>query len=118
MSTAYIILAIAVSAAVTFMLRALPFAAFRGEKTMPAWLERLGQTLPSAIMAVLVVYCLKGAAADFVGTGVPQLIAVAVVAVSYKLRHSTFLSILLGTGAYMALLRFMQHQNVNRVTPG
>ena len=39
MSTAYIILAIAVSAAVTFMLRALPFAAFRGEKTMPAWLE-------------------------------------------------------------------------------
>ena len=107
MSTAYIILAIAVSAAVTFMLRALPFAAFRGEKTMPAWLERLGQTLPNAIMAVLVVYCLKGAAADFVGTGVPQLIAVAVVAVNYKLRHSTFLSILLGTGAYMALLRFM-----------
>ena len=78
MSTAYIILAIAVSAVVTFTLRALPFAAFRGEKTMPAWLERLGQTLPNAIMAVLVVYCLRGAAADLVGTG-----------------------------AYMALLRFM-----------
>ena len=107
MSTTYIVLAIAVSAAVTFALRALPFAAFRGENTMPAWLERLGQTLPSAIMAVLVVYCLKGAAADFVGAGVPQLIAVAVVAVSYKLRHNTFLSILLGTGVYMALLRFM-----------
>ena len=50
---------------------------------------------------------LKGAAADFVGTGVPQLLAVAVVAVSYKLRHSTFLSILLGTGAYMALIQLL-----------
>lgn len=67
MKTGYIILAIAVSAAVTFALRALPFAAFRGDRAMPAWLERLGRTLPSAIMAVLVVYCLKGAAADFVG---------------------------------------------------
>lgn len=106
MKTGYIILAIAVSAAVTFALRALPFAAFRGDRAMPAWLERLGRTLPGAIMAVLVVYCLKGAA-DFVGTGVPQLLAVAVVAVSYKLRHSTFLSILLGTGAYMALIQLL-----------
>jgi branched-subunit amino acid transport protein AzlD len=31
---------------------------------------------------------------------------VAVVVVSYKLRHSTFLSIILGTGAYMALVHF------------
>lgn len=107
MKIGYIIAAIAVSAAVTLALRALPFVAFRGEKTMPAWLERLGKTLPSAIMAVLVVYCVKGAAADFVGTGVPQLLAVAVVAVSYKLRHSTFLSIILGTGAYMLLLRLV-----------
>lgn len=107
MKTSYIVLAIAVSAAVTFALRALPFAAFRGDRDMPAWLERLGRTLPSAIMAVLVVYCLKGAAADFVGTGVPQLLAVAVVAVSYKLRHSTFLSTLLGTGAYMALIQLL-----------
>lgn len=107
MKTGCIILAIAVSAAVTFALRALPFAAFRGDRDMPAWLERLGRTLPSAIMVVLVVYCLKGAAADFVGTGVPQLLAVAVVAVSYKLRHSTFLSILLGTGAYMALIQLL-----------
>ncbi len=107
MKIGYIIAAIVVSAAVTLMLRALPFVAFRGEKTMPAWLERLGKTLPSAIMAVLVVYCVKGAAADFVGTGVPQLLAVAVVAVSYKLRHSTFLSIILGTGVYMVLLRVL-----------
>lgn len=107
MTTEYIILAIAVSAVVTFALRALPFVAFRGENAMPTWLDRLGKTLPSAIMAVLVVYCLKSAATDFLGAGVQQLIAVAVVVISYKLRHSTFLSIFLGTAAYMVLIRIM-----------
>ncbi len=106
MNTSYTLLAIVVSALITFALRALPFVAFRGERSMPAWLDRLGKTLPSAIMAVLIVYCLKGAASDLGGTGVRQLIAVAVVVVSYKLRHSTFLSIILGTGAYMALVHF------------
>lgn len=103
--TMYAILAIAISAGVTFGLRALPFAAFRGARELPDWLSRLERALPSAIMAVLVIYCLKDAAADFGGAGVRQLIAAAVVAISYKLRHSTFFSILLGTGAYMALLR-------------
>lgn len=105
MNTGYIIAAVAVSAAVTLALRALPFAIFGGERTMPAWLEELGGKLPSAIMAVLVVYCLKAATTDFAATGVKQLVAAAVVAVSYKLRHSTFLSIVLGTGVYMLLLR-------------
>lgn len=107
MTTGYIILAIAVSAVVTFTLRALPFVAFRGDSAMPTWLDRLGKTLPSAIMAVLVVYCLKGAATDFTGVGVQQLVAVAVVVISYKLRRSTFLSIFLGTAAYMLLIRIL-----------
>ena len=101
------ILTILVSAVITLGLRAFPFLVFRGNRQMPQMLKDLGNVLPAAIMAVLVVYCLKGAAADFVGTGVPQLLAVAVVAVSYKLRHSTFLSILLGTGAYMALIQLL-----------
>ena len=56
MRTFYVIL---VSAVCTLTLRALPFVLFRKDKAMPAWLSRLGETLPSAIMAVLVVYCLK-----------------------------------------------------------
>ena len=101
------ILTILVSAVITLGLRAFPFLVFRGDRQMPQMLKDLGNVLPAAIMAVLVVYCLKGAAADFVGTGVPQLLAVAVVAVSYQLRHSTFLSTLLGTGAYMALIQLL-----------
>ena len=90
---------------ITFGLRALPFVLFRGGRSMPDWMKRLGQILPSAIMAVLIVYCLKGAKSDLIGTGIPGIIAVLVVAVSYKWKHNTFISIIAGTAVYMVMLR-------------
>ncbi|MBQ6365843.1 MAG: AzlD domain-containing protein [Oscillospiraceae bacterium] len=103
----YVILAIFIAAVVTFSLRALPFLLFSGNRKMPDWLSRLGAVLPSAIMAVLIVYCLKGVKSDMIGTGVPSAIAVLVVALSYKWKHNTFLSILFGTAVYMLLLRIL-----------
>ncbi len=55
-NTKYIILAVFISAAITYALRALPFVLFDGKHKMPQWMERLGKILPSAIMAVLIVY--------------------------------------------------------------
>ena len=95
------------AAAITFFLRALPFLIFHGEKRMPGWLERLGQALPSAIMAVLIVYCLKDAFANPVKTGIPQGIGVLVVAASYKWKKNTLLSIFLGTAAVMLAMRLI-----------
>ena len=92
------------AAAITFFLRALPFLIFHGEKRMPGWLERLGQALPSAIMAVLIVYCLKDAGTDLRGVALPQFLAVGVVAVTYKWKHQTLFSIASGTLVYMILL--------------
>ena len=66
---------------------------------------KLGAVLSSAIMSVLVVYCLKSFKSDFSGTGVQGIIAAVIVGVSYKLNHNTFLSILLGTVVYMILIR-------------
>ena len=103
----YVVLAILISALVTFSLRALPFLLFSGNRKMPGWLSRLGAVLPSSIMAVLIVYCLKGVKSDIIGTGVPSAIAVLVVALSYKWKHNTFLSILFGTAVYMVLLRVL-----------
>lgn len=97
--------AILLSALCTFALRALPFVAFRGERTMPDWLTRLGKALPSAIMAVLIVYCLRDIPQDWAGLGIPRLLAVGVVAVSYQWKHNTLLSIGAGTVAYMLLLK-------------
>lgn len=84
MTTGGILLAVLVSAVCTFALRALPFLAFSGERRMPLWLDRLGQVLPAAIMAVLIVYCLKDVGSDLRGIAFPKGIAVAAVAVTYK----------------------------------
>ena len=102
-----IILAILVSAVITFSLRALPFVAFRDGRKMPEELAYLGKILPSAIMAVLIVYCLKSAVTDWRGTGVPELIAAVVTVISYKWKHNTLFSIVSGTVCNMLLLRLM-----------
>ena len=36
----------------------------KNNRNMPDWLHQLGMILPSAIMAVLIVYCLRGAKSD------------------------------------------------------
>lgn len=97
--------AVLVSAACTLFMRALPFLFFQGNKPLPAWLERLGKVLPSAIMAVLVVYCLKGAVLAPRENALPQVLGVVVVALSYRWKHNTLLSILLGTVAVMITMR-------------
>lgn len=102
--TGYILIAIFVSALIKFGLRALPFAVFRGAKQMPDWMKQLGNILPSSIMAVLIVYCLKGVKSSPTGVGIPSVAAVAVVVVSYKWKHNTFLSIVAGTVVYMVMI--------------
>ena len=105
--TEHTLLAILVSVAGTLSLRALPFLMFTKNRPMPDWLKRLGQRLPMAIMAVLVVYCLKDAFANPVKTGIPQGIGVLVVAASYKWKKNTLLSIFLGTAAVMLAMRLI-----------
>lgn len=107
MTTGGILLAVLVSAVCTFGLRALPFLAFNGERNMPLWLDRLGQVLPAAIMAVLIVYCLKDVGSDLRGIALPKGLAVVVVAVTYKWKHNTLVSIAAGTILYMLLLRVL-----------
>ena len=96
---------VAVCALVTVLLRAAPFLFFGGRGGVPPLVRRLGQSLPPAIMAALVVYCLKdvpyGAASD----GAKQLAAAAAVAALHLWKKNTLLSIAGGTALYMVLLR-------------
>lgn len=105
MDKTLIIMTIFVAALITFSLRAVPFVIFRKGRSMPQKLEYLGKILPSAIMAVLIVYCLKDVAVKFYPDGIAKIIAVFVVIVSYKWKHNTLLSILLGTACNMLLMR-------------
>ena len=60
LSTWEALASIGVMAAVTFLTRALPFLLFDRGDHPPAIILYLGRVLPPAIIAMLIVYCLKG----------------------------------------------------------
>ena len=99
------LLIVLVCAGVTLLLRALPFVCFGGRDGAPKWVMELGNLLPPAIMAALVVYCLRGVPFGAPSDGARQLAAAAVVVALHLLRRNTLLSIAGGTAAYMLLIR-------------
>ena len=101
------ILTILVSAVITLGLRAFPFLVFRGDRQMPQMLKDLGNVLPAAIMAVLVVYCLKGITPLAYPYGLPELISVAAVVALHLWKGNTLASIALGTVCYMVLVQMV-----------
>ena len=56
MNDTHTILIIAVSAAVTIILRFFPFVIFGGDRPTPGYIVYLGKVLPYAIMGLLVVF--------------------------------------------------------------
>lgn len=96
---------IGVASLVTIFLRFCPFLIFR--KKTPALVMYLGEVLPYSIMAMLVVYCLKGVNFLSGSHGLPEVIAVALVVAVHKWKHNTLLSILGGTLVYMALVQLV-----------
>lgn len=105
--TEYVLLAILLAAVITFALRALPFLIFYGERKMPEFLVKLGAVLPAAIMAVLIVYCLKDIAVDWRANALSKILAVLTVGISYKWKHNALISIAAGTAVYMILIRMI-----------
>lgn len=94
---------ILIMAALTAALRFLPFVMF--SKGTPKAIVYLGNLLPNAIMAMLVVYCLKNVSFTASSHGIPEALAVLLVAVLHKWKHNMLLSILGGTAAYMLLVQ-------------
>lgn len=106
LSTTQSILIIAVCALCTFAERALPFLLFRG-KEVPEIVRYLGRVLPMAIMATLVMYCLKGITFSSVAGFSPPLIASALTALLHIWKRNTMLSIFGGTVCYMLLVQIV-----------
>lgn len=98
--------AVVIMAAVTILLRVLPFLVFSRGKT-PAYVSFLGKYLPYAIMGMLVVYCLKGISFVTMPFGIPELAAAAVVVFLHLWKRNTLLSILCGTACYMAIIQLI-----------
>ncbi len=98
---------IGVMAAVTALLRFLPFWVFGERRKTPALIAWLGARLPFAIMGMLVVYCLKDVDLTAAPFGLPELLGCAAVALLHRWKRSTLLSIGLGTAFYMALVQLV-----------
>ena len=103
-SSIYVFIAIFVSAVCTLAVRALPFLLLGGDKKIPDKVRYLGRILPSAIMAILIVYCLKGVPESMSWQGGCQVIAVLVCAVLHFWKKNALLSISVSTALYMILI--------------
>lgn len=103
----YPILIIAVIALVTALLRFLPFVVFDGRRPIPKVIRYLGNVLPYCVMAMLVVYCLKGVSFVNVSGWLPSAVSVVAVILLHIWKRNTLLSIVGGTLCYMLLIRFI-----------
>lgn len=101
------ILLVITAALVTAALRFAPFILFPPGKKTPALVLYLGRVLPSAVIGMLVIYCLRQVNFTRLSSWLPALISVTLVAVSYWFKRNSLLSIVAGTACYMILLRVM-----------
>lgn len=94
---------IAVMAACTILLRALPFIVFRNNT--PGYVIYLGEVLPPALIGMLVIYCLREVSFTAAPFGIPEVIAASAVIALQAWRRNSVVSILTGTAVYMILMQ-------------
>lgn len=91
----------------TMLTRFLPFLIFRSDRPTPKYIQYLGQMLPGAIFAMLVVYCLRNVTPLQYSYGLPELIAIAVTIGLHLWKRQMLLSIAGGTVCYMLLVQLV-----------
>ena len=105
MSAVQQLVTILVVAAGTMLTRFLPFLLFPAGKPTPKYIQYLGRVLPAAVFGMLVVYCLKNVSLLSGSHGLPEAMAIAVVAALHLWKKQTLLSIAGGTVCYMLLVQ-------------
>ena len=91
----------------TMCTRFLPFLVFGCGRPTPRFITYLAGVLPCAIMAMLVVYCLRNVDVLHFAYGLPELIAIAVTISLHLWKRQMLLSIAGGTVCYMLLVQFV-----------
>ena len=105
MTTGQTLAAIAVMAVVTFLTRALPFLLFDRGGEPPKVVRSLGRVLPPAVIAMLIVDCLKGVSFATPAGWVPALRASAAAVLLHLWKGNDLLSIFGATVLYMVLVQ-------------
>ncbi|MGU3436218.1 branched-chain amino acid transporter permease [Actinomycetes bacterium M1A6_2h] len=104
--TVYVVAAIAIMAATTFALRALPFALLRPLRSS-ALVAYLGVYLPAGIMLILVMYSLREVSPASSTHGIPEVLAVGATVAVHLWKKNAVLSIVSGTVIYVALVNYV-----------
>ncbi|MFE7572766.1 branched-chain amino acid transporter permease [Streptomyces sp. NPDC057539] len=99
--TPYLIAAVAVSAAITWALRALPFAALSRLRASGT-VQYLSTRMPAGIMVILLVYCLRDLPLP-ASRVIAPLVALGVTVGLHLWRRDALLSILGGTAVHVVL---------------
>ncbi|SNT42080.1 Branched-chain amino acid transport protein AzlD [Bacillus sp. OK838] len=107
MSLAQQIITIAMVVLGTMLTRFLPFAIFPSGKPTPQYVQFLGKVLPLAVLGLLVIYSFKDVSFLSGSHGIPELIAVSVVALLHFWKKKMLLSIAGGTIVYMILMQLV-----------
>ena len=100
------IITIGLCVAGTYLTRMLPFSIFKENKETPRYIKYLGNALPSAIFAMLVVYCIKDV--DFVSGdshGLPEILSIIVTVILHIKWRQMLVSIAGGTAFYMIIIK-------------
>ena len=105
-SIKYSVIVIVVCAICTVAERLLPFLIL-GKGNVPKIIHYLGKVLPAAIIASLVVYCLRKINFTVPGEFIPEIVAVLVTSLLHLWKKSTLLSVFGGTATYMFLVQFV-----------
>ena len=106
MTTNMMLITIGACAVCMFALRYIPFVLFKGD-SVPTIVKRLGVVLPPAIMATLVVYCVRSTQWLEMSSGIPVIAGVLSTALIHIWKKNTILSVFVGTAVYMILIYVM-----------
>lgn len=105
MTTIEIAVTIAIVALVTLVTRALPFFVFGADRPLPPYIRYLNTVLPTAVIAMLVVYCLKGTSLMSAPYGMPELISLVFLTIVHRRYKKMLVSIGGSTALYMILVQ-------------
>ncbi len=95
------------TALLLFLLRAFPFLVF-SKKEPPAIIRFVEKYIPSMIIAILIVYCLKDIQVTAFPFGLPSLIGIGATVFLHLWRNNSMISIFGGTIIYMVLNHFLR----------
>ena len=96
---------IAVMAVVTYLTPALPFLLFDRGDHPPKLILYLGRVLPPAIIAMLIIYCLKGISFAAPAGWAPLLLAGLTAVLLHIWKSNDLISIFGSTVLYMVLIQ-------------